>query len=134
MNDYYMEYIMQFFRHILSVLAITIFFTVACEYQPDGENFGKISFPDTTRTIQVELLPPDTNILLEEPVIMSYNINTSGLMLYYVNIFVDDVRIFQSNKLRDSFYFNPREFGQGDRLLTLIVFTRSHTGSLSELI
>ena len=119
---------------LLLFIASGLIFTISCEYQLDSENFRNIPKPDPSTAIHIELLPTDTSFTLSYPVWAHYNVNTLGLEIYHVQVFVDDYSIFESDQAADSFYLDPYSYEKGNRILTLAVTTESNSQSLADLV
>lgn len=123
----------QFFN---SALLLLVFFAAltACEFEPSGENFREIAGPDTTKLIQVDLSPFETQYIFTKYTNVNYNLNTFGLKIYNVEFFVDQQSIHQGSEAEGFFVFNPGLYGRGSKILTMVITTNSNTGSLADLI
>jgi len=122
------------FTFLIFIIAIGFLLFTSCEYKPDGENFKDITKPDESKIIQVQLLPYDTTHVIWSPVMISYIINTFGLSIYNIRVFIDDLLIYEGVNPEDSFNFNPGSFEEGNRTLSLAVTTGTGTGSLADLL
>lgn len=123
----------QFFN---SALLLLFFFAAltACEFEPSGDNFRDITGPDSTKMIQVDLSPFETQYVFTKISNVNYNLNTFGLTIYNVEFFVDQQSIHQGNQAEGYFDFNPANYGRGNKTLTMVVTTNTNTGSLADLI
>lgn len=106
----------------------------SCEYQLNSENYHEIARPDTTKKIQVNLSPFETQYLFTVPTSVSYNLNTFGLKVYNVLFFVGDQSIHSGNEAVGGFVLEPGRWGVGTQTMTMVVSTNTNTGSLADLL
>jgi hypothetical protein len=106
----------------------------SCEYQLNSENYRDITRPDTTKMIQMDLSPFETQYLFTVPTSVSYNLNTFGLTVYNVAFFVGDQSIHSGNEAVGGFVLEPGKWGVGTQTMTMVVTTNTNTGSLADLL
>lgn len=106
----------------------------SCEFEPSGENFIDLAQPDTTKMIQVDLSPFETQYIFTKYTNVHYNLNTFGLKIYNVEFFIDQQSIHQGIEADGFFVFSPANYGRGNKTLTMVITTNSNTGSLADII
>ncbi|MGQ8338949.1 hypothetical protein ACUNWD_20490 [Sunxiuqinia sp. A32] len=117
------------------VLAVTIgafVFLSSCEHELTSENWQEIAPPDTTKMIQVELTPFETQYIFTVPTLVNYNLNTFGLDVYEVQFFVGDQLIYTGDEAIDYFVFEPSPWGISQQTMTMKVATNTNTGSIAD--
>jgi hypothetical protein len=122
-------------RFIINVLLpiVLLLSVFSCEYEPSGENFRDIARPDTTRHIQVNLSPLETQYSITVPTNILYDLNTFGLKIYNVEFLLEGKSLYKGNKATGVFWFDPALYGTGAKTLTMKVTTNTETGSLADL-
>jgi len=118
--------------HLLFICLAAGFWS--CEYQLDSENFLEIAPPDTTKMIQVNLSPFETQYVFTVPTWVSYDLNTFGLKVYNVEFFVGDQLIHSGNEAVGGFVFDPSPWGIGTQNMLMVVTTGTNSGSLADLL
>lgn len=90
--------------------------------------------PDTTKVIQINLSPFETEYVITYPVQVTYDLNTFGLKVYNVEFFVDGQSVHTGSEAKGVFGFDPAPFGIGSKKMTMRVITSSNTGSIADLV
>ena len=121
-------------KSILLLFIAGIFILQSCEFQPNSENFIEITPPDTTRTIQINLSPLETQYIFTVPTLVNYDLNTFDLSVYNVEFFIGDQSIHSGTEAVGYFTFDPEPWGIGTQTLTMVVTTNTNTGSLADLM
>lgn len=78
--------------------------------------------------------PKDTVYLITSPVSFYFNLNTHKLKINNVNVFLDDLTIYQGTSSTGNFTIDPFIHGSGERILTLAVTTNTNSNSLADII
>lgn len=112
---------------------LALFFLNSCEYELKSDNFNELAKPDTTRMIELTLDPNDTYYLFTVATAIHFDLNTFGLKIYNVELFMDDVSIFKGDVPVGIFVINPGNYTPGNKTLTLVVTTNTNTKSLADL-
>lgn len=119
----------------LLLLATLGSFYISCEFEPHGENFITLEKPDSTRTIELlELSPFQNTYIITVPTWVRYDLNTFGLTILEVEVFVGDESIFKSDSPTGGFTFLPERWEIGIHPMSMVVTTNSNTGSIADLL
>jgi hypothetical protein len=122
------------FKSSFGIASIIVFALLSsCEYKLKSENFNDINKPDTTQKIYLLLSPKDTFYLFTVPTEIHYNLNTFGLKIYNVEVFIDGSSIYKGDQEESSFTLYPAYIERGYRTMSLVVTTNTNTLSLADL-
>jgi hypothetical protein len=113
---------------------IVLILQVGCEYNIEGDYFRDITKPDTNRFISMELDPADSAYLLTAPAVFHYDLNTFGLKIYNVKVFVEKILVFEGSTAENTFSINTDSYYPGDYTLSLVVTTNTNSLSLADLV
>lgn len=126
------------FRHFTSfiftcfVLLFAVFLE-SCEYHTDKENFQDVRKPDTA-TCSLILDPSDTIYYLTEGTSFSYQLFSDNRKFYFINVFIDTVKIAENDVSQKFFYVDVDKYSDGYHKLTIVATTGSGSGSLADFL
>jgi hypothetical protein len=121
-----------FFIFICFVLLSAVFLE-SCEYHTDKENFQDVKKPDSA-TCTIILDPLDTIYYLSEGTGFSYQSFSGNRKLYFINVFIDTVKVAENDESHNFFYVDVNKYSDGYHKLAIVATTGSGSGSLADFL
>jgi len=117
----------------MSLSVILLLFACENSFEPSGQHFVVVDQPQVPLAT-VELSVQDTLgfIVVDDQMVLSYNIDVGDLQLYEVHVYLDSELVYTGNDAQDGFYYDPNLRADGLYLLRIEFATSSGSGSLGD--
>jgi hypothetical protein len=117
----------------LFVFIFSLVCIVSCEYGPDKENIKNIQQPSENHLFDLNLVSEFDTIAVFTPTEISYNFNTYGLDIKKGK-FTLNGKSWEVYSKTGNFTIQPSDYPHGIYTLSLILYTNSGTGSISDIV
>ena len=119
--------------YFLSLSAIVLLFACENSFAPSGQHFVVVEAPQAPLA-NIELSVQDTLgfIVVDDQMVLSYNIDVGDLQLYEVHVYLDSELIYTGTDAQDGFYYDPNLRRDGLYFLRIEFATSSGSGSLGD--
>ncbi len=121
--------------HYNFILLSVFLILFACDnsFEPSGSNFVVVEPPrEPLTTIELSLQDTLGLIVVDDQMVISYNIDVGDLRLYEVHVYLDSALIHTGFDAQDEFYYDPNLYEDGLYLLRIEFATSSGSGSLGD--